>query len=45
VKFIKAAEKNFFASNIHREYQWSIRWKMTQKDRKRHRDSDNFRLE
>jgi len=25
VKFIKAAEKKFFASNIHREYEWSIR--------------------
>src|SRR5688572_5106740 len=43
VKFIKAAEKIIFAAAIHPDCDWSNRRNLTQKDRKRHRQSDKFR--
>jgi hypothetical protein len=43
VKFIKDAEKIFSRPVVQRDGEWSKRRDLTQKDRKRHRQSDNFR--
>ena len=36
--------KNFFALTNQADWEWSISWFLTQKDRIRHYESDNFRL-
>ena len=43
VKFIKRGEKKFFTLLVQRDYDWSNRQVLTQKDRKRHRQSDKNR--
>jgi hypothetical protein len=43
VKFIKRAEKNFFTHSVQADCEWSKRQFLTQKDRKRHRQSDKNR--